>query len=104
MVDFQPLKPAMLATFPGLCFALDSARKRLGEDDDFEVINSPEVWAAFLLFRDEDIGDDGFTVCTSENAPAVFAMMSDVCFVPLSSQHLAFGLCLFAVIHLRGGV
>lgn len=102
MMDFQPLNPSSLATFPVLTAALDAARLRWGENDDFEVINSPEVWAAFYGLCDEAIGDDGFTICTSEDASAVFALMCDVSFAPLSSQHLAFGLCLFAVIHLRG--
>ena len=103
MMNNQPLTPASLATFPALSAALDAARLRFGVGDDCEVINSPEVWAAFYALCDEAIGDDGFTICTSKDAPAVSALMCDVCFSPLSSQHLAFGLCLFAVIHLRGG-
>ena len=104
MITEAPLEPAHLHTFPALSAALDAARMRFDEDDDFEVINSPEVWAAFLLLCDECIGADAFIICTSEEAAIVFDVMKDVDFCPLSSQHLALGICLFAVIHLRSGV
>lgn len=91
-----------LATFAALSAALDAARARTNQDDDFEVINEPEVFAAFEQLDESAVCDDAFTVATSPASAAVFEEMKGIDFSASSARHFACGVCLFAALRARG--
>lgn len=104
MMNTQSLNRESLRTFDTLSEALNEARIRVAELDDLDVVNEPEILAAFMALCENVVCDEAFTICTSEDATAVFELMADMSFCPYTSHHFCLGVCLFAAIHLRRAV